>query len=206
MIKNFFNKKYNQKELNIPNYVLIFMSCYVIWQMGVIWLDANNSIIEIANNFSHNFASTLVIICALVSLITLSILIYKPKYSYKICYTASCLSLLTTIIMLITNQAEICLYVLVASCSVMSLSSLCIYFYTYNSNNLKKQIMYEMLGVGIISLILHNDIFKIDFIFYNIISIVLLLLFIIGLNKITDAEIKIIKPLKKVIINLYILE
>lgn len=99
--------------------------------------------------------------------------------------------------MLFTNQVELCLYILVASCSVMSLSSLAIYFYTYNSNNLKKQILVEMLGVGVVCLIFHNDIFKMDFIFYTLVSIILLLLFIIGLNKISDLDIKLVKPIKK---------
>src|SRR5574344_197705 len=165
--------------------------------MCIIWLDANNSIIETAAKLSNNFVSNLSGLCIVISLITIVILIIKPKFAYKMCKISSYISLFTTIIMLIVSQNEICLYVLVASCSVMSLSSLIIYFYTYNSNNLKKQVLIEMLGVGIVSLIFHNDIFKIDFIFYNIVSLFLLSLFIIGISKISELDINIIKPIKK---------
>ena len=197
MIKNFLQTKYNQKELNVPNYLFLFMSCYVIWQMGIIWLDANNNIIETATNLNINFVSNLSSLCVSISLLTIIALIMKPNYAYKLCKFASYISLITTIFMLFSHQEEICLYILVASCSVMSLSSLIIYFYTYNSKNIKKQVLIEMLGVGIISLIFHNDIFKIKFIFYNIVSLFLLILFIIGISKISDLEIKFIKPIKK---------
>lgn len=190
MIKDFFKNKVNQKDVNMPTYVLIFMACYVIWQMGIIWLDANNSILDSAINLSHEFFNNLATICVIVSFIAITILIIKPKYAFKLCKLSTIISLLTTIVLLTNNFVGQCLYILVATCSIMSISSLAIYFYTYNSSNLRKQVLFEMLGTGIISLIFHNDLFKMSSTIYYVVSLILLILFIIGLNKITEIDIK----------------
>lgn len=189
--------KYNQKNNKLPHYVLFFMACYVIWQMGIIWLDANNSVISSAGNLSTNFMSNLSSLCVLVSALTIPFIAIKPKYAYKTCKLATFISLFTTILLLANVFTEGCLYILVASCSVMSISSLAIYFYTYSSSNLKKQIVIEMLGVAIISLIFHNGLVALPFMIYNIVSFILLLLFIIGLSKIMDLEITFKKDKKQ---------
>lgn len=196
-IKNLFMHKHNQQDSNIPTYILFFMACYVIWQMGIVWIDANNSIITSANITNNNFISNLTAICGIASIMAMIIFIVKPNYAYKGCKIFSIISLIATVFLLSNNYIEICLYILVTSCSILSLASIVIYIYTYNSKNLKKQIFFEMLGVGIVSLIFHNDIFKINFTFYNIIAIILLSLFIVGLYKITDIDIKKVVPIKK---------
>lgn len=190
---NLLKNKYNQKTTNLPTYILFFMACYVIWQMGIIWLDANNSVIESASGLSHNFMSNLASLCGIISIITIIFLGIKIKYSYILCKISSFISLLITLCLLMNVHTEIYLYILVSSCSVMSISSLAIYFCTYSSNNLKRQVIIEMIGVAIIGLIFHSDIIKLPFFIYNLVSVILLSLFIIGLCKISNLNIQIKK-------------
>ncbi len=180
--------KYDQKNSTLPISILFLMSCYVIWQMGIIWLDANNSIIS-TYNLHPGFFSNLAVACVIVSVFSITTFTLKPNYAYKSCYIFSVISLITTVFLIFNKSPEACLYILVSSCSVMSISSLVIYFFTYNSKNLKKQIIFEMFGVAIINLIFHSDIVKLPSIVYNIVAFILLLLFIIGLSCITDLKI-----------------
>lgn len=205
-MREYFDIKTNQKNVNIPSYILFFMACYVIWQMSIIWLDANSSIINSMNNIGENYMSNLGIFCVVISTISILFFTFKPKYSYLSCKIFSIISLITTFYILTNNHVEQCLFILVGSCSILSISSLAIYIYTYNSNNLKRQNFIEMIGVGIVSVILHGNIIKINFITYNIISIILLLLFIIGINKITDVDMDIRKKILRKRIYYFTLE
>ena len=196
MIKDFLEKKFNQKNELLPTYMLILMSLYVIWQMGIIWIDANNSVIASSINNNPYFISNLSLLCVLVSVISIVLFTFFPKLAYKACKISTYVSIITSIVLLTNCLNEICLYVLITSCSIMSLSTLVIYIFTYNSINIKKQVFIEMIGVSLISILLHSDI-NIPTIFYNIISILLLLLFSIGLHKISNVEIKFSKTIEK---------
>ncbi len=196
-MKKFFEKRYNQRTTDLPKYVLLLMASYVTWQMGIIWMDANNSVIDAAGKLSNTFMTTLPILCVIVSLITLTSITIKPKIAYKTCIVATLVSLITTVILLTNNCTETCLAILVASCSVMSISSLVIYFFTYSSTNIKRQIVIEMIGVTIVNLLFHTSLIKMSFLVYNLVSFILLLLFIIGLFKIMDLDIILKKPVKK---------
>lgn len=196
MIKDFLEKKFNQKNELLPTYMLILMSLYVIWQMGIIWIDANNSVIASSINNNPYFISNLSLLCVLVSVVSIILFTFFPKLAYKSCKISTYISIITSIVLLTNCLNEICLYVLISSCSIMSLSTLVIYLFTYNSINIKKQVFIEMIGVSLISILLHSDI-NIPTIFYNIISILLLLLFSIGLHKISNVEIKFSKTIEK---------